>query len=232
MKAFFNIIIQFIWIAVSLIIGGLISMSIFESPLWKSIFSGVFTILVYFLLGLITYSIKAARDPDVKAASSLGMSITRFYKYQRLYDEYQDFMEKHGSLSRASEEKFSEILKQINNLNEWRRYQQYRYEKYKLETGIQFSTHTRNIHSSYNIGDEITLPMEDGGEVVGKIVSCTINGNYVVTFPFAISIVPVKEPVGGWEDNAWPSKQLTLTKDVLDAIRNREYEGTENHYHF
>lgn len=127
-KTIINILIQFVWVAVSLITGGLISMSIFESPLLKSIFSGVFTILVYCILYIIVNSIKASRDPDVRAASKLGMTVTRFHHYQRLFDEYQEFMEKHGYYSRESEEKFKEIFEQVKNPNEWRRYGKYREE--------------------------------------------------------------------------------------------------------
>ena len=133
MRGFLNILIQFVWVAVSLIIGGYISVSVFESPFWKSTFSGVFAILVYCLLYIIVNSIKACRDPDVRAASSLGMTVARFHHYQRLFDEYQDFMEKHGSESRESEEKFKEIFKQIKNPNEWRRYSKYRENKQNKE---------------------------------------------------------------------------------------------------
>ena len=133
MKAIINILIQFVWVSISIITGGLIAMYIFESPLLKSIFSGVFSIFVYFLLASITYIIKAAKDPDVQAASNLGMSITRFRHYQRLWDEYQEYMKEHGIYSRESEEKFKEIYSQIKNPNEWRRYGQYREELQRKE---------------------------------------------------------------------------------------------------
>ena len=71
-------------------------------------------------------SVKSVKDPDVQAASDLRMSITKYRHYQRLYDEYQAFMLEHGTNSKASENKYLEIFKQIDNPNEWRRYQAYR----------------------------------------------------------------------------------------------------------
>ena len=55
---------------------------------------------------------------------------------------------------------------------------------------------------------------------------------YEVIFPFAVSIVPIEESVGGWKDNAFPSKVLLLSEKDIQVIHNGEYEGTENHYHF
>lgn len=93
--------------------------------------------LVVVAVGAIAYwaylSIKAVKDPDVQAASSLKMSITRFHNYQKLYDEYQAVMLKHGVHSAAAERKFAEIFKQIDNPNEWRRYQAYREQKQRME---------------------------------------------------------------------------------------------------
>ena len=76
---------------------------------------------------------KAMKDPDVHIASNLRMSIKRYRHYQRLYDEYDAFMLEHGADSQASEDKFLEIFKQIDNPNEWRRYQAYREEKQREE---------------------------------------------------------------------------------------------------
>jgi len=73
------------------------------------------------------------KDPDVQIASDLRMSVKRYRHYQRLYDEYQSFMIEHGVHSQASEKKFAEIFKQIDNPNEWRRYQTYREQKQRNE---------------------------------------------------------------------------------------------------
>lgn len=99
---------------------------------------GVGAIVVGFLLYWLYLTIKAMKDPDVQAASSLRMSIKRYHLYKKIYDEYDEFMKVHGTNSAASEKKFAELFKQIPNPNEWRRYQEYRYrlfqEKLRQET--------------------------------------------------------------------------------------------------
>lgn len=129
MKNLFGCVIQFFVVAVSLVIGGLLSDVLFDSQPLLGIFAGIFTVLAYFLLYAIGYSIKAIKDPDVQAASSLGMSITRFHHYQRLFDEWQECMDKNGIDSSASQKKFEEIFKQVKNPNEWRRYSDWRYQQ-------------------------------------------------------------------------------------------------------
>lgn len=88
-------------------------------------------------LGAIIYwlflTFKAMKDPDVQIASDLRMSIQHYRHYQKLFDEYQDFMLKHGTESVASQRKFVEIFKQIKNPNEWRRYSAYREQKQHQE---------------------------------------------------------------------------------------------------
>lgn len=128
MKAI-NILIQLFWVAVSLFVGVSLACHIFDTMIWKSVFGGVFSLFAYFLGTIITEWIKAMKDPDVQTASELRMSVKRYHKYQRLYDEYAEFMKIHGTHSRASEEKFAEIFKQIDNPNEWRRYQEFRFKQ-------------------------------------------------------------------------------------------------------
>lgn len=79
------------------------------------------------------------KDPDVHIASNLRMSIKRYRLYQKLYDEYQEFILEHGIESQASEKKFVEIFKQIDNPNEWRRYQAFREQKQRNEYLQQIS---------------------------------------------------------------------------------------------
>lgn len=81
---------------------------------------------VIFLLFFMYHSIKAAKDPNVKAASNLRMTINRFNLYTRLYDEHQDCLLKYGVESQEAQLKGVEILKQVPNMNEWRRYCDYR----------------------------------------------------------------------------------------------------------
>lgn len=78
-----------------------------------------------FIVCWIYNSIKAAKDPDVKAATNLRMTITRYNLYKKLYEEHQESMRIHGFNSKEANEKFMEIFKQIPNPNEWRRFCDY-----------------------------------------------------------------------------------------------------------
>ncbi len=91
-----------------------------------SILCGLGFVLAGAVLFWLYESIKSKKDPDVQAASNLRMSVNRFRKYQRLYDEFFDCMMKYGVHSSIAEKKFVEIFKQIDNPNEWKRYQDYR----------------------------------------------------------------------------------------------------------
>ena len=97
------------------------------------IFYGIIAVIAFFILGWIVESVKAVKDPDVQKASDLRMSITNYKKYQLLYDDLQECMLKYGVNSNKVDEKFREILKQIDNPNEWRRYQKYREDKQREE---------------------------------------------------------------------------------------------------
>ena len=87
------------------------------------------------------------------------------------------------------------------------------------------------LSAKYSIGDKIILPMEDGGNAVGTIVS-TENELYIIHFPYAVSLIDKEEPEGGWSDNDWPKTELEITDDVIDAIKEGYYIGTTCHYHF
>jgi hypothetical protein len=85
--------------------------------------------------------------------------------------------------------------------------------------------------AKYDIGDKIKLPMEDGGNVIGTIISIE-NELYITRFPYEVSLIEKEEPEGGWSDNAWPVKELQLTDGIIDAINEGYYIGTTCHYHF
>lgn len=102
----------------------------------KGLLYGIILIAIALLAGWLWHFFKALKDPDVQNASRLRMNVKRYRHYQRLYDEYHDFMMKHGVNSQASEKKFVEIFKQIDNPNEWRRYQAYRLEQQQEELQI------------------------------------------------------------------------------------------------
>lgn len=133
MKVVLVFFIQLLWLVVAALIGGYISMSIFDSILWRCLFVGVFSVLIYFVMFVFTQWVKAMKDPDVLVASDLRMSVKRYRVYQRIYDEYQAFMKDHGIDSPASERKFQELFKEVKNPNEWRRYQQYRFDLSRKE---------------------------------------------------------------------------------------------------
>lgn len=98
-----------------------------------NIIYGIGAVVVGIILYWLFLTAKAMRDPDVQIATDLRMSVKRYRHYQRLYDEYQDFILQHGANSQASERKFIEIFKQIDNPNEWQRYQAYRKQKLRNE---------------------------------------------------------------------------------------------------
>ena len=128
---YMNLLFQLLWVCVALIIGSYISSSFFESLLWQCVFSGIFSLLAYFLLYFVSNYIKAFKDPDVRAASSLVMSVNRYRWYRQHYDEWQEAMTKYGTDSKEANKVFDEFFPKIKNLNEWRRYQEYRFNETK-----------------------------------------------------------------------------------------------------
>ena len=80
------------------------------------------------------YSIKAIKDPDVKAATDLRMTIGRYNLYKRLYEKHQSAMKEFGSFSSEADEIFAkEIYPKIPNPNEWRRFCDYQLKKQREE---------------------------------------------------------------------------------------------------
>ena len=128
-----KIVSRIVRVVLALAIGYWLATAFFDKPIWQNVFCGIFTVLAFAVLTWITYSIEALKDPDVQIASQLRIPIKRYRRYQRLFDEYQEFLLKNGSGTRASEEKFKEIFEQIDNPNEWRRYSAYREEKQRKE---------------------------------------------------------------------------------------------------
>lgn len=93
----------------------------------KSLLWGVGLVVIGFFGYWIIQTIKAMKDPDVQIATDLRMSVKRYRKYQRLYDTYQAALLKYGFGSKEEENFYKkEILPNIGNPNEWRRYQAYR----------------------------------------------------------------------------------------------------------
>lgn len=86
------------------------------------ILTAVIAVAALFLVGWIVSAIKAAKDPDVQAASNLMMSITHYRTYQRFWNEYEEVRRKYGAYSKETDEKIKEILGKIRRPNEWMRF--------------------------------------------------------------------------------------------------------------
>lgn len=92
-----------------------------------SILTGIGVVIGGLLLYWLYETMKALKDPDVQIATDLHMSIKRYRKYERLYDAHQSVMMKFGVNSQEEESFFKkEVFPNLPNLNEWKRYQDYR----------------------------------------------------------------------------------------------------------
>lgn len=90
---------------------------------------GLGVVLFTILVSIVYHWVKAMRDPDVQIATDLRMSVLRYRKYEKLYNDHWDIMMKFGSNSRESEQYFARVVfpeLQKLSMNEWRRYQSYR----------------------------------------------------------------------------------------------------------
>lgn len=124
-----NLFIQLFGFCASLLIGTYIVSILFESLLWRCVLGGIFSLLVYVIFVFVINYIKAFKDPDVRTASSLGMSVNRYRWYRECYDKWQDSMTKYGTNSKEADKVFDEFFPKIKNMNEWRRYQDYRFKE-------------------------------------------------------------------------------------------------------
>lgn len=83
-----------------------------------------FSILIYVVVLLLIVwiwgAVKAAKDPDVKEASYLRMTVKRYKIYKELWGEIQSVYKQNGTTSEDSYNKVTEILKKVPNMNEWR----------------------------------------------------------------------------------------------------------------
>ena len=107
----------------------------------SSILWGLGFVVAGVLIKVVYHAIKASKNPDVQAATDLQISITRFHQYQRLYDAHWDVMMKYGPNSSEAERFFAkEVYPHLTNLNEWRRYENYRAELQRKEMMEQISS--------------------------------------------------------------------------------------------
>lgn len=182
----------------------------------------VVIVLILFFVG----RDKQATEEDFKAAKKLGISTRRARLYREIFDEQL------ACYDRGEEP--PDRTSEIPNMNEWRRYGEYRenefsvrevYEKHKSQWDNEKK---QMLHS---IGETVILPVEGEGDVEGTIIGYE-KGFYQVRFPFAVSIMPAKEPEGGWSDNDWPDEIQLLSDGMIDEIMNGILIGTTVHYHF
>lgn len=118
-------IINALVFVLSLIVGMFIARFITDSIFWRWVIAMLFTLIVEFVIQYI----KATKNPDVRTATSLGMSVNRYRQYRKWYDEWQDAMTKYGTDSKEANAVFDEFFPQIKNMNEWRRYQEFRFNE-------------------------------------------------------------------------------------------------------
>lgn len=110
---------------------------------WRSVLAGLVCVMIFLVLLLIKSIIKAANGPkvqpesayikamndtDLQVASELGMPVDRYRQYREWYDEHQRLMQEYGIGSKEETEYFKSFFKQVKVPNEWRRYQDFRYQ--------------------------------------------------------------------------------------------------------
>lgn len=89
---------------------------------------GIIALVIGLVVSWIYFTCKAIKDPDVQASADLRIPILRYNKYKQWYDEHQRIMHEYGIGSKEDNEYFISFFKQIGHPNEWRRYQNYRWE--------------------------------------------------------------------------------------------------------
>jgi hypothetical protein len=126
-----NILIQVLWYVIAGITTYLITKMWLSGMIqpWKGIVVCLVFIVIVALGSIITNIIKATKDPDVIVASNLKMDVRRYKQYREWYDEHQRLMSVYGIDSNEEQKFFLSFFKQIKNPNEWRRYQDYRYQE-------------------------------------------------------------------------------------------------------
>jgi len=95
----------------------------------KDLLFGIGAVILGVVIIVIYHWIKAMKDPDVQIATDLRMSVLRYRKYAKLYNDYWDVMMKYGTNATESNQYFAKAIfpeLQKLNMDEWRRYQAYR----------------------------------------------------------------------------------------------------------
>lgn len=90
---------------------------------------GILAVVAVVIFLWIKESKKAAQDPDIKEASELGIVIWRYRKYQEAWDKIQAIYRTYGIDNPVSNKMANEIIENLPNMNEWRRFSQRQSQK-------------------------------------------------------------------------------------------------------
>ena len=120
-----------LWIVIALCLAALTALGLLpKQGCVTYLVSGILACIYYFVGMWLIYFIAAIKDPNVRNASKLHMNVTRFKKYECLYNCLHEHMKKYGSESKETEEYFfKQVFPKLNNLNEFRRYCAYRLQQ-------------------------------------------------------------------------------------------------------
>lgn len=92
------------------------------------IIGGVIGVMVGLIYLWVKGFIKALKDPDVHEASKLRMSVSHYKRYKEMSEQIQCIYREEG-VNYKSDEKVNDIIMQAPNMNEWRRFSEYDWEK-------------------------------------------------------------------------------------------------------
>jgi len=86
--------------------------------------------IVVGIVGIMFYNFhKHKEDPDVMEASLLGIPMWRYYKYKKASEEISQIYKELGTESKTAHLKVDAIIKNLPNMNEWRRYSEFQFQK-------------------------------------------------------------------------------------------------------
>ena len=83
---------------------------------------GIIAVVIFIIILWVRETAKAAKDPDVIEASELRIPIYRYRKYQEAWNKIQTIYKQYGTDTPTSNKMVEEIIRNLPNLNEWRRY--------------------------------------------------------------------------------------------------------------
>ena len=93
---------------------------------WRSILCGVSMLICFVLFNILINAFVASKDPDVIAASKLGIPMRRYYKYKEYYDEYEKLADAYGVDSDITREYLFYTLSDLKHDRDFDRYIRYR----------------------------------------------------------------------------------------------------------